>query len=1047
MSIRLRVLAYAKIVLFVCLLLGFNLSYALPFSIVPAAGTQLPNTAGNGYAFAYYSVKNLSASGRDNIHVRYLPPNVAQIPSSANNACANYFSLQPNQSCVLQLKITGKVDPNDPIVSHHLFVCYPGETTCAGTNYPLDVDSGSAASTIASISIPTLPGGNTIVAGQTAQLNAIATFANGQAQSVNTAVTWASSNPLVATVTQTGLVTAVGPGSTTITVSAQGGSRRRLIILNVVVNTFSILPTAGANGSISPGVITRVPSGGNQQFTITPDVGYKIDQLRVDGAVVASTPNYTFTNVVTNHSIAVTFVPSTYTIDASSSDANGAITPSGIVTVNSGSSQTFTINPNNGYRINELRVDGVVVANVSSYTFTNVVANHTIAVSFTPITYQITASSADVNGVISPAGNVIVNSGDSQTFTVTPNNGYRINELRVDGVVVASVSSYTFTNISTDHTITVSFTPITYQINASSADANGVISPAGIFNVNSGSNQAFTATPNSGYSVNIWSVNGATVQTGGNNYTLTNITTNSTVTVSFKVTQYTVTPTSGGNGSITPSSPQLVNSGASLTFRASPAVDYNINQWQVDGAPVQTGGGTYTLSNILADHTVNVTFSLAPVIITVSSVNAVAHDPVTKKTYICGGFNLVGPRIGSGVPLDSLANISPSFPQVAGQINTAVSDNNGGWYIGGTFNGVGGVSRNGVAHINFNSGNSTYTLDATFNSGSGFNNSVQALFYDNLNNKIYVGGNFTSYNGVTRNRIARLNADGSLDTAFAPTLGFDNFVQALFFDGVNSVLYAGGAFTTFNGTTRNRIAAINTDGSLNTAFNPSGGFDNTVSAITFDALNNKLYVGGFFTTFNAVSRNRIVRINNDGSLDTNFTPGTGFDNSVLSLAYDSITTKLYVGGSYASYQGILRRALVRLNNDASYDATFAPIFTVNASVIAMILDRPNSKLYVGGGITTINGVSRLNYARLNTDGTVDGTYTTGIGFNASVLALGYDAINDRVYAGGVVQLVLYKGTATQGFIRINESGTLDTGFSPGVMDGGGKCFSAGCCKL
>ncbi|MEG5086314.1 MULTISPECIES: DUF4347 domain-containing protein, partial [unclassified Microcoleus] len=88
-----------------------------------------------------------------------------------------------------------------------------------------------------------------------------------------------------------------------------------------------------------------------------------------------------------------------------------------------------------------------------------------------------------------------------------------------------------------------------------------------------------------------------------------------------------------------------------------------------------------------------------------------------------------------------------------------------------------------------------------------------------INDWIYAGGGFSTVNGTARNNIARMNADGSLDTAFNPTGGMNNAVIALALDS-SGKLYAGGWFTTVNGTARNRIARMNADGSLDTAFNP-----------------------------------------------------------------------------------------------------------------------------------------------------------------------------------------------------------------------------------
>jgi len=147
--------------------------------------------------------------------------------------------------------------------------------------------------------------------------------------------------------------------------------------------TYTITATAGANGSISPNGAVPVSSGSNQKFNITPNSGYIIQDVLVDGTSVGAVSSYTFNTVTANHTISASFAvnTATYTI-TTTSGANGAISPSGAVVVNSNANQTFIITPNSGYTIKDVSVDAASIGAVSSYTFTNVTANHTISATF-----------------------------------------------------------------------------------------------------------------------------------------------------------------------------------------------------------------------------------------------------------------------------------------------------------------------------------------------------------------------------------------------------------------------------------------------------------------------------------------------------------------------------------------------------------------------------------------------------------------------------------------------------------------------------------------
>ncbi len=149
-----------------------------------------------------------------------------------------------------------------------------------------------------------------------------------------------------------------------------------------------------------------------------------------------------------------------FTITAKVDDASrGAITPSGDVTVPASANQTFTVTANPGYKLAYLSVDGRNQGTKTTFTFENVSANHTISAGFSPATYNIEAVSGP-NGSVDPPSTRQYEYGANQTYTITPNPGYEVSDVRVDGSQQGQITSYTFTDIHRDHNITVFFAQV-----------------------------------------------------------------------------------------------------------------------------------------------------------------------------------------------------------------------------------------------------------------------------------------------------------------------------------------------------------------------------------------------------------------------------------------------------------------------------------------------------------------------------------------------------------------------------------------------------------
>jgi chitodextrinase len=233
------------------------------------------------------------------------------------------------------------------------------------------------------------------------------------------------------------------------------------IVENVQVNNYTITASAGSGGSISPSGSVTVQEGGSQGFTITAEAGFQIDDVLVNGISQGSIGSFTFNNVNENSTISASFVSvpvTTYTIAASAGNG-GSISPSGSVSVIEGGSQEFTITAEAGFEIDDVLVDGVSQGPISSFTFSNVNKDATISASFNSVpvtTYTITASAGN-GGSISPSGSVTVAEGESQTFNITANSGFEIDEILVDGQPVSNANSFTFNDVQADASIVVSF--------------------------------------------------------------------------------------------------------------------------------------------------------------------------------------------------------------------------------------------------------------------------------------------------------------------------------------------------------------------------------------------------------------------------------------------------------------------------------------------------------------------------------------------------------------------------------------------------------------
>jgi hypothetical protein len=295
--------------------------------------------------------------------------------------------------------------------------------------------------------------------------------------------------------------------------------------------TYTITPSAGAHGAISPATAQVLTGGTEATFTMIPDSGYHVLDVLVDGVVVSfSGTTYHFGPLTSDHTISVAFsaLP-TFSIVATAG-SGGAISPSGTQAITTGFDATFTITPDAGHHIVSVLVDGSPVGAVASYTFHNVTAAHTISATFAIDTFSI-ITSAGSGGAISPTGTRIVDWGTTTTFTITPDTGYHIENVFVDTVSVGASTTVVFSDVTRDHTLSVTFALTTIAITPSSG-LGGAIVPSGLQAVTPGSDATFTISPNSGFYTVAVLVDGVSVGPVSS-YTFHNVTTSHTISATF----------------------------------------------------------------------------------------------------------------------------------------------------------------------------------------------------------------------------------------------------------------------------------------------------------------------------------------------------------------------------------------------------------------------------------------------------------------------------------------------------------------------------------
>ncbi len=241
---------------------------------------------------------------------------------------------------------------------------------------------------------------------------------------------------------------------------------------------------------------------------------------------------------------------------------------------------------------------------------------------------------------------------------------------------------------------------------------------------------------------------------------------------------------------------------------------------------------------------------------------------------------------------------------------------------------------------------------------------------------------------MARNALVQLNTDGSLDAAFNPNIEVNGTVYSIDLQADGKIVI-GGFFGSVNGQIRNSLARLNADGSLDASFNPVIGGNAVIRRVLVQT-DGKIIIGGTFNGINGFARTNLARLNADGTLDTTFNAGQISTVNQVEIQAD---------GKYI----VLTSTLIRLNTNGTTDATFqSPTYQFpnnnNNSAVSAILIQPDGSIIIGGSFTAVNNIVGSRLARLRSDGTVD-TFFFPIGANNPVFAIARQ-IDGKILIGG-----------------------------------------------
>lgn len=317
--------------------------------------------------------------------------------------------------------------------------------------------------------------------------------------------------------------------------------------------------------------------------------------------------------------------------------------------------------------------------------------------------------------------------------------------------------------------------------------------------------------------------------------------------------------------------------------------------------------------------------------------------------------------------------------------------------IGGDF-----VTINGISRTYLGAYNSNGLLDLNYGA-LGTDNQVNAVAYEAIQQRHFFGGVFSQVyfkDGSTINadRLIKLFPNGDHDSSFT-SYGFDGDVLTLYVDDLNQKLYVGGNFSQYSGYTSAGLVRLNYDGTIDYTFGVDSGFDGDVRGVYYDSNNNKIFVVGAFSTFTGDTVNGIVKLNYDGTRDLTFSGGTGFN---VAAEIRSITVMggvsdyFVVCGEFNEYNGDTNAAgAAKISFDGILDTGFTANFGASAAVFVPGGVKGSANEVWVYGLLIVPPFNKVNVVRVDEFGNF--LYSTGVGGIVTNMVL--DGNNDPIIVG------------------------------------------------